>query len=154
MGFFGTYLFDGDRWHDRDPDAGPPSTPEPWLLVDIQDSDIATLTYGPAGPGSGVAYLGDTPRTYWEREDASAPTDVHREAAGLASWRARLPLPGAVPTAADLAGYLAADVDPADVDLDEELDVDAMDDADVFVEIKTARLLLALGLPLPPGLPG
>ncbi|MEV7986869.1 hypothetical protein [Micromonospora sp. NPDC085948] len=58
----------------------------PWLLVDIHDSDSATLTYRPAGPGTGVAYLGYTPRTYFENPDASAPTDAVREAAGLSAW--------------------------------------------------------------------
>jgi hypothetical protein len=45
--------------------------------------------YEPAGPGSGTAYLGYTPRTYVDDESASAPADVLREAEGLASWLAR-----------------------------------------------------------------
>ncbi|WP_431946055.1 hypothetical protein [Micromonospora marina] len=85
MGFLGTYLFDEGRWTVHQP-AEQAAIPEPWLLVDIHDSDIATLTYRPAGPGSGVAYLGYTPRTYSENSDASAQTDVVREAAGLSVW--------------------------------------------------------------------
>jgi hypothetical protein len=57
-----------------------PDGPEPWLVVDIHDSYVATIAYRPAGSGSGVAYLGVTPRTYFEDPDASAPTDVVREA--------------------------------------------------------------------------
>jgi hypothetical protein len=45
------------------------------LLIDIHGSDITTITYQPTGSGSGVAYLGVTPRTYFEDPWASAPTD-------------------------------------------------------------------------------
>ncbi|MCA2214955.1 hypothetical protein [Jidongwangia harbinensis] len=155
MGFSGTYLRTGDDWSDHDPDDVPPPAAEPWLLVDIYDSDIATVSYGPAGPGSGVAYLGDTPRAYFDDPDASAPTDVTREAAGLAHWWARQhPAAGAPQRAAkqaEIATYLAADRDRGDDDWD-----DAVDDAaaaDVFVETRTARLLTALGLPVPDELP-
>ncbi|MEV4216804.1 nucleotidyltransferase domain-containing protein [Nonomuraea sp. NPDC049725] len=55
-------------------------------MVSIYDSDIATVIYRPAGPGTGVAYLGYTPCTYFEDPEASVPTDVEREAVGLASW--------------------------------------------------------------------
>ncbi|MGC4897628.1 hypothetical protein [Micromonospora sp. DT31] len=48
MGFFGTYLFNGHRWTAHHP-AEQPTIPEPWLLVDIHDSDIATITYRPPG---------------------------------------------------------------------------------------------------------
>jgi hypothetical protein len=114
-------------------------------------SDIATLTYRPPGPGSGTAYLGHTPRTYFENPDASAPTDVAREAAGLGSWWAQRH-GGAGDTErtakeAELAAYLAADRDPADIDLDDE--DDDLDDAEIFVEVKTARFLAALDLPVP-----
>jgi hypothetical protein len=129
-----------------------PTISEPWFVVDIHDSDIATVVYRPAGPGSGVAYLGHTPRTYFEDPGASAPTDTAREAAGLGFWWAQLHA-GADDTnrrakEAELVVYLAEDLDPAEVDLDDE-DSDELDDADVFVEIKTARLLSALDLPLP-----
>ena len=52
-------------------------------------SDIATVRYEPGGPGSGIAYLGHTPRVYFGDESASAPADVLREAEGLAFWLAR-----------------------------------------------------------------
>jgi hypothetical protein len=151
VGFFGTYLYDGSRWTAHQPDQ-PPTVAEPWLVVDIYDSDITTLLYRPAGPGSGLAYLGDTPRTYFEDAGASAPTDVVREAAGLGFWWAQLR--GGASDAerrtkeAELAAYLAEDRDPAEIDLDDEED-DELDDADVFVEVKTARFLAAIDLPLP-----
>ena len=87
-GFFGTHLYDDRQWHDVEPGIQPEG-PRPWLLADIHDSDITTLTHHPAGEGTGIAYLGTTPRTYCENPDASAPTDVAREAAGLAGrWAA------------------------------------------------------------------
>src|SRR6185369_891340 len=89
VGFFGTYLYHDAIWTSHRPDVMPGVSP-PWLVVDIHDSDVTTVTYQPAGPGTGVAYLGYTPRTYFERDDASAPTDVQREASGLALWWAEL----------------------------------------------------------------
>ena len=90
MGFFGRYVFDGRTWHDIDPGSDQTLDIEaPWLSVDIYDSDFATVCYEPPGPGSGTAYLGNTPRTYFGNESASAPTDVLREADGLASWLAQ-----------------------------------------------------------------
>ncbi|WP_306209787.1 hypothetical protein [Actinoplanes sp. RD1] len=151
MGFFGNFLFAGGAWASYDYEEQLPEAGEPWLAVTVHDSDVATVSYQPAGAGSGVAYLGLTPRTYFESADASPPTDVAREAAGLAAWWAALT--GAATAArrakeAELAEYLAEDIEP-DIDLDEELDVDELDDAELFVEIKTALFLRALGLPLP-----
>jgi hypothetical protein len=151
MGFFGTYLYDGDQWHDADPDSRP-THGGPWMLLDIHDSDFTTVTYDPAPNGAGVAYLGVTPRTYFENETASAPTDVFREAAGLAAWWAATHPDGdTLAKEEQLVTFLAQDVDPEDDDLDDgdEQDVDDLDDAEVFVEIKTARFLRALDLPLP-----
>jgi len=153
MGFFGTYLFDGTRWTQQEP-GRPPTAAEPWLLIDIHDSDISTVTYGPAGSGTGTAYLGYTPRTYFEDETASMPTDVDKEADGLAAWWAALQ-PSATDAmraakASELRTFLATDDEP----LDEDDSDDELDDGEVFVEIKTARFLSALGIPAPDGLPG
>ncbi|MGK5679737.1 hypothetical protein [Actinoplanes sp. URMC 104] len=141
MGFFGTYLFDGERWNGCERDDLP-SASEPWLLVDIHDSDFTEVVYRPAGPGSGAAYLGFTPRVYFENQNASDPTDVAREAKGLASWWARFRSDGdvarIVAKEAELRTYLAGDKEPTE---------DGLDDADVFVEVKTARFVGALGLP-------
>lgn len=151
MGFFGTYLFDGVTWESCDADRVP-QVAEPWLLLDIHDSDIGTVSYRPAGPGSGVAYLGSTPRTYFAREEASEPTDVAREAAGLAAWWERHHGPATVVAGAakttELVTYLAQDEDPYE-DFDEDEDVDELDDAEIFVEVRAARFLAALDLPLP-----
>ncbi len=150
MGFFGTHLFDGKAWSQSDPDEEPELAP-PWLFVDIHDSDWATIRYQPAGPGSGVAYLGYTPRIYFEDDSASEPTDVLREAEGLTAWWAafhrRTDNLEREAKAAELRSYLASH-DPVDEEDDEE------DDADAFVEIKAARFLEALGLPVPDELAG
>ena len=155
VGFFGTYLYDGTGWIPHQPDELP-TIAKPWLVVDIHDSDITTVTYRPAGPGSGVAYLGHTPRTYFEDADASAPTDVAREATGLGSWWAEL-RGGASDSErrakeAELAAYLAEHADSTDIDLD--ADADADEDAAISVEVKTARFLATLDLPVPDELAG
>ena len=85
MGFFATYLFSGGTWTEIEPDQEPhePAVAEPWLYVDIHDSDIATVMYAPAGPASGIAFLGVTPRTYFEDAAASrAVEDATRERVG------------------------------------------------------------------------
>jgi hypothetical protein len=146
MGFFGTYLFDGTDWTQHDPRRTPR---EPWLLIDIHDSDISTVVYRPAGPGSGIAYLGVTPRTYFEDEAASEPTNVAQEADGLAAWWAAFHPETTATTraakAAELRAFLAAD----GVRSDDDGRGDEVDDAEVFVEVKTARFINALGLPAP-----
>ncbi|GAA2632704.1 hypothetical protein [Paractinoplanes durhamensis] len=148
MGFFGTYLYDGEHWHDADPDSRP-TDDRPWMLLDIHDSDFTIVTYDPAPPGAGTAYLGITPRTYFEDPAASAPTDVFREAAGIAAWRSLLhPGGDQLATEEQIVTFLAQDVDPEDDDLDDG----DLDDAEVFAEVKTARFVTALGLPLPPDL--
>jgi len=154
MGFFGQFHFNGRAW------ATPVDDPEPpWLTVEIHDSDIATITYEPAGPGSGIAFLGDTPRGYFDEEDASEPTDTAREAAGLAQWWALIHDEGAVGTKErELVAYLAEDSEasggtaaPAEEELD---DLDEIDEGEIFVEIKAARFIAALDLPVPDDLAG
>jgi hypothetical protein len=150
MGYFGGSRFDGQSWTDAAADSIVAPDVAFWLHVDIHDSDIATITYHPAGPGTGVAYLGYTPRTYFDDPMASPPTDVHREATGLATWWAGRQ-GGATDTdrdamAARLQPYLAEDLDPEDIDLDED-DEEEPDDADDFVEDETNRFLVTLGLP-------
>ncbi|GAA3634443.1 hypothetical protein GCM10022267_21390 [Lentzea roselyniae] len=148
VGFFGTYAYEHGQWKTLSEGELPPLD-EPSLWIDIHDSDIASVVYAPAGPGSGVAYLGLTPRTYFENPNASDPTDVLREAAGLAAWWALHNSGDVTAKQAELLGYLAADENPDDFEWDEGEDVDAIDDAEVFVEVKTARFLAALGLPVP-----
>jgi hypothetical protein len=40
----------------------------------------------PAGSGSGIGYLNETPRIYFKSKTTSAATDVEREALGLTQW--------------------------------------------------------------------
>ena len=144
VGFFGGFIFDGHAWHVFDAYSGArPELAEPWLSVVIYDSDVADIRYRPAGAGSGTAFLGHTPRRYFGDENASAPTDVPREAEGLASWLAQLNGRTDVLQLRDqITPFLASD---------EEGDHGG-DLADIFVEAKLARLLTAVGLPVPAGL--
>jgi hypothetical protein len=158
VGFFGGYVFDGSTWCGLDPDSSQAlELAAPWLSVDIYDSDIATVRYEPAGPGSGIAYLGCTPRTYFEDDSASAPTDVLREAEGLAFWLARQQGRGDEAELRELiASFLADDIQEQQLDDDDsgfEDDADDLDNAEIFVEVKAARFLQAVGLPVPHELP-
>lgn len=144
MGYFGSWLHRDGQWTK----APVPEDGERFLHVDVHDSDITTLRYRPEGSGTGVAYLGVTPRIYFENETASDPTDPDREALGLAEW--------AEPTSGDpvsalapaIRPFLAEDVEP---EWDEEEEPGELDDGEIFVEIKTIRLLDLLGLPEPEG---
>lgn len=147
MGFFGAYLYANAAWSEIDFDA--PQTveqSEPWLSLVIHDSDIATVRYAPSGHGIGEAFIGITPRVYFEDESASAPTDPSREAHGLLEW-AHAASPDSPIDVATLMAFLASDDEREDT-VDDELD-----DADIFVEIKSAQFLKALGLDLPGDLP-
>lgn|GEM_PF-782130 len=145
MGWFGDYLYADGEWSDVDLDDPPSTDPaEPWLLLQIHDSDFAIVRYAPEGDGSGEAYIGCTPRSYFEDDDASAPTDVAAEARGLAAWARVLP----AQTAADpeqVAGLLAGDDDPDPVEDDD----DERADEGIFVEVKCLRFLDMLGSGLP-----
>lgn len=140
MGFFGAYLYANGRWSDVDLDGAVPTPADPWMFVVVHDSDIGTIRYAPAGVGSGEAFVGFTPRSYFEDESASRPTDTVRESRGLAAWVQGVL--GSDLDAPEIESFLANDDD----DLDES---DELHAADVFAEIKLARLLAYLGLPLP-----
>ena len=114
-----------------------------------------TRTYRPAGPGSGTAYLGCTPRLYFEQEDVSTSADAGCEAAVLA-----LRLQQLLGVTADEGAQVTAtrrlprhDLDSRELDVNDEDEDEDLDDADVFVEIKTGHFLIALGLPMPNDLP-
>lgn len=148
VGFFGTYAYEHGSWKTLSEGELPPLD-EPSLWIDIHDSDITSVVYAPVGPGSGVAYLGLTPRTYFENPNASDPTDVLREAAGLAAWWALHNSGDVAAKQAELLEFLASDENPDDFEWNEDEDVDMIDDGEVFVEVKTQRFLAALGLPVP-----
>ena len=156
MGFFGGYVFDGSTWREFDPDSDQwPDIAAPWLSVYIHDSDIATVRYEPGGPGSGIAYLGRTPRVYFGDESASVPADVLREAAGLASWLASQGKGDEAGLRDLIASFLAGDTPEQQIPGHGSAGTDAggLDDAGIFVEIKVSRFLAAVGLPVPPELP-
>ncbi|WP_434438778.1 hypothetical protein [Lentzea sp. E54] len=72
VGFFGTYAYEHGSWKTLSEGELPPLD-EPSLWIDIHDSDITSVVYAPTGPGSGVAYLGLTPRTYFEEPQRLRP---------------------------------------------------------------------------------
>jgi hypothetical protein len=144
---YDSFLFDGRRWTRYESDRLP-TMADPWLMLDFHNSDMAAVSYRPVGPGVGTAYLGYTPRTYFNDPLLSPPTDVAREAAGLAAWWAsRQGLTNHVDRDAKravLAGMLAEDLDGADLD-PHPGDADDVDNA-VFTDI-AVRFLAALDLP-------
>jgi hypothetical protein len=144
VGFFGTYLYESGRWSERD-DAR--EATEPWLFLNIYDSDIATIMYRPCAPGTGMTFIGHTPRKYFDDPEASLPTDTVLESAGLAAWWAdHRGLDDDLERAAkqtEIASYLASD---ADWDLAWPRDDE---DNDRPVEVTVGRFLEALGLAVP-----
>jgi hypothetical protein len=141
------YIFDGQRWLDVESEQGlPMAAVEPWLAIQVHDSDYASVRYAPAGTGSGAAYLGLTPRVYIEDDDASPPSDAEREAEAIATWVSSTPLsvPGTREQLSSVVrAFLAEDDDPEPADDAEP------DDADVFAENKARLFLQALELPVP-----
>ena len=80
MGLFGKFAYSAGRWSREGPTA------VPFLLVDIHDSDIATVDYRSADASGGRFFLGYEPRIYFEDPDGAAPVDTAAEAEGFASW--------------------------------------------------------------------
>lgn len=128
VGYFGTFIYRDGEWRDHGGTGRE-------LVVDIHDSDIATVDYRPAPPGLGRFYLGVQPRDYFEDPDASRPVDVPAEVEGFRQW-ARQVL-GSAPPHDDVRELVAEGTDEAGED---------------FVEDAAARLIHLLGLPLPPAL--
>jgi hypothetical protein len=131
VGYFGQFIFSGGSW-------GAAAATKPYLSIDINDSDIATIDYAPASGGAmGRCYIGFEPRHYYENDSESDPVDTVAEAHGLADWA---------------RAVTGAAVDPSEVQA-----MLASPDGDqpenVFVEETLARLLPALGLPVPKDLP-
>ncbi len=125
MGRFTTLAYSDGRWSRGRPTA------VPFLLVDVHDSDVATVDYRFADATGGRFFLGYEPRVYFEQPDAAPPVDVSAEAAGFARWARE---------AAD------RDLDPADV-----LRLMAASDGgppeDEVVELTVDRLVALAGLP-------
>ena len=129
MGYFGTFIYRDGDWQDR---SGGPTE----LVVDIHDSDIATVDYRPAPPGLGRFYLGVQPRDYFADPEASKPLDVPAEVDGFVGWASQAL--GRTPRPDEVRELVADDGETTP--------------ADDFVEDTVARLIQLLGLPLPPAL--
>ena len=104
MGYFGTFIFRDGQWQQRS-GAGPE------LVVDVHDSDIATIDYRPAPPGLGRFYLGHQPRDFFADPDASQPVDVPAEVEAFVGWAEQTL--GRAPRPAQLRPLVAEGGDPA-----------------------------------------
>jgi hypothetical protein len=80
VGLFATLAYSDGRWHRGRPTA------VPFLLVDVHDSDLATVDYRLADASGGRFFLGYEPRVYFEQPDADLPVDTGAEAEGFARW--------------------------------------------------------------------
>ena len=132
MGLFATFTHSDGHWQESEPVS------EPYLSIDVHDSDIATVDYRPAPNATGRFFLGIEPRLYFEDDTASEPVDREAEANGFAQWARQVH---------------GRDVDPADVlalMASESEDDESEED---FVEETVDRLLHLVGLPLPEGMP-
>jgi hypothetical protein len=105
----------------------------PFLLIDVHDSDIATVDYRAADATGGRFFLGYEPRIYFDEPDGAPPVDTRAEAEGFARW------------VLDAGGRT---VDPAEV---QRLmaSPDGAPPEDEVVEDTVERLLTLAGLPLP-----
>jgi hypothetical protein len=125
VGLFGKFAFSAGRWSRGGPTA------VPFLMVDVHDSDIATLDYRFADASGGRFYLGYEPRIYFEEPDGADPVDARAEADGFARW------------AREAEG---TDVDPADVQVLMAA-ADGAPPTDEVVEQTVDKLLALAGLP-------
>lgn len=127
MGYFGRLAFSDGTWTTGRPTA------VPFLLVDVHDSDIATVDYRASDATGGRFFLGYEPRFYFDERDAADPVDTSAEAVGFARW------------AREVTG---SDVDPSDVRALMAAP-DGTPPPDEVVEDTVDRLMRLVGLPLP-----
>ena len=127
MGLFGKFAFSAGRWSTEGPTA------VPFLLIDIHDSDVATVDYRCADASGGRFFLGYEPRFYFDEPDAAPAVDTRAESEGFTRW---------------VREAKGADVDPADVQRLMASPSGAPPGDDV-VEETVERLLTLAGLPLP-----
>jgi hypothetical protein len=127
VGLFGKFAYSAGRWSTEGPTA------VPFLLLDIHDSDVATVDYRAADASGGRFFLGYEPRFYFDEPDAAVPFDTAAEAEGFTRW---------VLEAEGMA------VDPAEV---EQLmaSPDGAPPEDDVVEDTVLRLVALAGLPAP-----
>ena len=127
MGYFGKLAYSAGRWSFGGPTA------VPFLLIDVHDSDVATVDYRAADATGGRFFLGYEPRFYFEEPDAGEPVDTRTEAEGFTRW------------VLDAEGRA---VDPDEVQRLMASASGAPPEDDV-VEETVERLLTLAGLPLP-----
>lgn len=128
MGNWGCYLYSDGTWTER---PGPSTTPEAegirTLQVLVAASDFAEVRYWPVtAPANGSAFVGFSPRSYFDDPSALGCRDARPEAVGLAAWA------GNGVQADQLAQLLATDDGESQ---------------DTFVEETVDRLVVLLGLP-------
>ncbi|TFV88699.1 hypothetical protein E4P40_09525 [Blastococcus sp. CT_GayMR20] len=125
MGRFGKFAYSAGRWSRGGPTA------VPFLLLDVHDSDIATVDYRLADASGGRFFLGYEPRIYFDEPDGADPVDTRAEAEGFARWAREAQ---------------ETDVDPAEV---QELmaAADGAPPTDEVVEETVDKLLALAGLP-------
>jgi hypothetical protein len=80
VGLSGRFAYSDGRWSRDRPTA------VPFLLVDVHDSDIATVDYRFADASGGRFFLGYEPRVYFEQPEAAPPVDTAAEAEQFARW--------------------------------------------------------------------
>jgi hypothetical protein len=80
VGYFGKLSYSDGRWSTGGPTA------VPFLLVDVHDSDIATIDYRAADASGGRFFLGYEPRIYFEEPGGADPVDIAAEAEGFTRW--------------------------------------------------------------------
>jgi hypothetical protein len=127
VGLFGKFAYSAGRWSTDGPTA------VPFLLIDIHDSDVATVDYRGADASGGRFFLGYEPRYYFDEREAAAPVDTGAESAGFVAW------------VREAAGR---EIDPAEV---QRLmaSPDGAPPADDVVEATVERLVGLAGLPAP-----
>lgn len=107
-----------------------------WLLIEIHDSDIATITFSPAPESRRTFYLGTEPRAYFDDPSASADVDLDGVRSAFEQW---------------VFETLGLQIDSPALRA-EMAAVEDEDPRDVFVEDAVVRLLLLMDLDLPPAL--
>lgn len=133
MGMFERLAFIDGRWANV-AHGEPVSAP---LVVDIHDSDIATVQFESEHGPRGYFYLGYEPRIYFDDPKQNAPVDRPAAAVAFSNWaRAEL---GVDVASAAVESLLASN------------DAEAEPEA-VFVEETVEELIKLLGLALPEAL--
>lgn len=131
MGNWNCYIFDGSWTSHETPDDIPEPLGDRTLRLFLADSDFAEVRYDPVtAPGTGSAFVGYTPRTYFENDEAPGCTDTAPDAAGLAAW----------------AGPGVSPIDVQELLADDDSHGPGEDD-DPFVETTLTRLVALLRLP-------